>query len=520
MTPPAQDERRTPPRWVVLLLILASTTAVIYGGWLRVSSLDAAPLHADEAATGAKILSMRLEGEGYTFDPRHYHGPLLTSATIPLAKMRGETTWESLSKQTLRVVPVVFSGLTALLILAMWPTLRWGAVVAAAWFATSPLLVYFNRIYIHETLQVFAAAMFLTCGLAYAAKPRWPKAILCGLALGLMASNKETAAISVFSWCVAGVALAAIYGRSHIQPMAQIRRHGPAVLAAVITALVVMTMFYTDLGRHPAGIVDFFKTYIVYENKADHAKPASYYGWLLAWPKFRGGLWWGEGLLLLAAIFGAVLAFRGRYGGAVRFLALAALIEAAVYTCIGYKTPWLMMVCWLQVCLVAGYGVTELASKRSFFCGGLAVAFLGGALYWQAEQAGRAAHRFPVDERNPYAYVPTSKDIEKLQRWLEDLAEAYPVIRNEPLAVVGNQYWPLPWYLRSFERVGYWPELPGGATDFPLIISLPDLDNTSLDALAQSHDAVPRSLRPDTLLLVHVRKDIWADYLNPERTDD
>ncbi|MBB6431341.1 glycosyltransferase family 39 protein [Algisphaera agarilytica] len=517
----SQDDRPEPPRWIVCVLVLVTLGAAVYGGWLRVSSLDSAPLHADEAATGAKVLSMRLEGEGYVFDPRHYHGPLLTSATIPLARWRGETTWEDLTKQTLRIVPVVFSGLTVLLILLMWPSLRWGAVVAVAWVATSPFLVYYSRVYIHEPLQVFAAVMWLACALGYAAKPSWSKAVLGGLALGVMASNKETAAISVFSWCLAGVILAMVFCRSREQLAQQIRHHAPRALVAIGTALVVMTAFYTDFGRHPAGIIEFFKTYFVYETQADHSKPFSYYGWLLAWPKHRGGFWWCEGLIVLSAILGAILACRDRRAAAIRYIALSALIEVGVYSCIGYKTPWLMMVAWIQICLVAGYGVTALASRRHSMGWQLAsVLMLCGALSWQTVQAQRAAHRFPVDERNPYAYVPTSKDVEKLERWLVGLAEAYPVMREKPLAVVGDQYWPLPWYLRGFENVGYWADLPEGVSGFPLVITLPDQGDAALAELAESHDAVPRSLRADTLLLVHIRRDIWLDYLDPERDDD
>ena len=40
---------------------------------------------------------------------------------------------------------------------------------------------------------------------------------------------------------------------------------------------------------------------------------------------------------------------------------------------------------------------------------------------WQGVQAKRAAFRFASDARNPYAYVPTSKDVTRLPAFLAEL---------------------------------------------------------------------------------------------------
>lgn len=506
-----------------LLLALLAVAAVAGGFWLRTAHLDRAPMHADEAATGARVLADRLENGGYTFDPRHHHGPLLTAVTVPLAHLRGETGWDTLTKTTLRAVPAGAGVLTLLLILSTAPTLRRGdaraAVLAAVFAATSPLLVVYSRVYLHEALQGLGVVLLVVAALRYAARPAWPWALAAGAAAGLMLSNKETAVITGAAWAAAGIALAGVAvgrrGLGGLDLRRAARRHGVGVALAAATAAGVAALFYADFGRHPAGVLDFFRTFFVYETSAGHHKPFGYHAWLLAWPKFRGGFWWTEAAVLVFAGCGFVASFRDPRGGAVRFLGLAAAAEALAYSLIAYKTPWLGVVAWIQICLVAGYGGARLLSVRPVWGRWIAGAALAAAVTWQAQQAVRAAHRFPADDRNPYAYVPTSPGIEKLAPWLEELAAASPETREAPLAVVGTQVWPLPWYLRGFDRVGYWAEYLEDVADLPVVLVVPDPD-AAADApgpLDATHTALPRSLRTDTPVFVYVRHDVWSAYL-------
>jgi len=519
-TPPAAHET-TRPRTALLFALLAAA-AVIGGGWLRFAHLDRAPLHADEAATGARVLADRLEDGRYTFDPRHHHGPLLTAATVPFALLRGEADWDQLTKTTLRTVPAAAGVLTLLLILGCAPALRSGAALAAVFAATSPLLVVYHRLYLHEPIQGLSLLLLIAAGLRYAARPAWPWAIATGTAAGLMLSNKETAVITGAAWAAAGAALAISRGIRHADFRSVARRHGTGVGLAIVAGAAVAGLFYSDFGRHPTGVLDFVRTYFVYETSAAHHKPIGYYAQLLAWPKFRGGFWWTEAPVLVPAVYGLAASFRDPRGAPIRFLGLAAVAEAVAYSLIAYKTPWLAMVVWLQVCIVAGYGSVRLLSVRPVWGRGLAGVALVAALMWQSHQAVRAAHRFPADDRNPYAYVPTSPGVEKLAPWLEELAAASPAVRAAPLAVVGHNYWPLPWYLRDFDRVGYWPDYPEGVAELPLVLVVPNATTASTSdtpgPLDATHTALPRSLRTDTPVFVYVRHDVWSAYLQTQDT--
>ena len=92
-------------------------------------------------------------------------------------------------------------------------------------------------------------------------------------------------------------------------------------------------------------------------------------------------------------------------------------------------------------------------------------------------QSRQATGRLASDDRNPYAYVPTSQDIETLVPWLREVGQAAPDGPLEPVAVIGTGYWPLPWYLRSFAQIGYWQE-PQKIADkldrFPLVFAVPE----------------------------------------------
>ena len=75
-------------------------------------------------------------------------------------------------------------------------------LLAAAFLATSPLLVYYSRMFIHESLLVLfgmLALVSLTC------KPRWG---IAGILIGLMFATKESFAISIIAWSGAGVLIA------------------------------------------------------------------------------------------------------------------------------------------------------------------------------------------------------------------------------------------------------------------------------------------------------------------------
>ncbi len=486
------------------LLIACWLAVAVLGTFLRFDDLSGRPFHADEA-TGARITAHRMASTGYVFDPVHYHGPSLSAIGGVGARLQGIRTWSGLEKSTLRALPAIAGSL--LVLVPLLGRRRFGdaaMLIAATALSTSPLLVYYSRMYIHEILLALFGALALF-QLA-SAKRWWP----AGIWIGMMFATKETFAISMLAWTAAG---AVLYGLGLIRrqvpaPQELWKHHGRQAGLAVGLALLTSLAFYTNGFTHWQGAVDSVRTYFVYEPVEGHDKPWHYYLQLLLAPRELAAAWWFEttvALPALAALTGSLCArsMSPATRAAIQFLALAALLHLLIYSVIAYKTPWLMVLPWVHVCLLAGFVVTIPLPHR-FAKVGVAAALVA-CFASQFLQSRRATGRFASDERNPYAYVPTSEDIESLPAWFSSLDEALPERSVEPIGVVGDDYWPLPWYLRHYDQVGYWTSPPESLERLPLVLATADLTTV----LASTHIPVPRGLRTDSPLIVWVRTDFW-----------
>lgn len=500
-----------------LLIIVTWIGIVILSLTLRLQNLEERPIHADEA-TGARILAGQLAGEDYQFDPQHFHGPLLSLSSQPIARSRSETSWSELSTTTLRLSTVI-AGLLVVFTPLLWRRSigSWGALAAAALLASSPLMVYYNRMYIHESLLTLFAMLACAAVLRLTEQPGKRIAIASGLCIGLMFATKETFAISILAWLPA---VGLCYWRQqandarHLCPNLRIYLLPSVCLA--ITAAFTAAYFYSDGFRSMQGIIDAVRTYFVYETTAGHEKDMGYYLKLLIWPKQQLGIWWTEVLIALLAVIAVAFAVVKRVPNpAVLFLAVATVCHFIIYSCIGYKTPWLMMVPWAHACLLAGYVFSYFPNlkTRSRFL--LTLLLLTGLAY-QTKQSIHASGRLANDSRNPYAYVPTSKDAAKVERWLHELRALPDGPTLTPIGVIGQGYWPLPWYLRTFETIGYWPTPIQDITDLPIIFAMPAQAQACDNLLGATHTKLPRGLRANVAVTLYLRNDIWQHWM---RTD-
>ncbi len=434
-------------------------------------------------------------------------------AAEQFARWRGETSWNTLTASTLRIGVACSGLLTVLLALCFRPLLCRGAGLgAAACVATSPLLVYYSRMFIHEMPFTLFGMLSLLALLALLEHPRLLYATLLGAGMGLMASTRETVVISLFAW---GIASLAWLKQTHPHETAgALARHVwevkvPLLVFSLTLCLALIVLHYSDFLRHPEGFFDFFVTFFMYSPVAGHEKPAGYFFELLAWPKRSGGVWWTEAGVLILAVYGYLRCPPGTCRVACRFLVHSGLLHLAVYSAIAYKTPWLSCLGWVHFCLAAGVGMVQALADARGRSKGIVGAVLAVFLLWQATQSVRALGRFAADDRNPYAYVPTSADVVRMADWLEALATRQPELAEEPVSVIGTAYWPLPWYLRSFERVGYWPEFPEDAGSRPLLLIVSPEGVPGTDPVSTTHTLFPRGLRHEVPVTVAVRNDIW-----------
>lgn len=406
----------------------------------------------------------------------------------------GEKTFEELDIRTLRGVAVLCGSLVILLPLLLR---RWmgetGALLGALFLATSPLLGFYSRVFIHEPLLAFFAAAALACLGWWMHRPTRLAAVCGGLALGLMAATKETFAIAACSWLIGLL----------------VSRARPSLRQIGVAAAFSLAAFFATLVAAYDNPLHFFSTYTGYATDPGHAKPLHYYWELLIAPKHRPPQWWTEAGVGLFAVVGAWTGWRGA-NPFLRMLTVSAAVQFALYSAISYKTPWLMMVPWMQVCLLAGAGAAAVMQTRRV--AGLALA--AAVVFFQIQQTYAAAFRFPNDSRNPMVYAATSSDIGQLRNRLHALKKNSPAFREERMAVLGSGYWPLPWYLRDTIPAGYFETMPEDLETFAVVIAMPEMAEASGQRLAATHVAFFQGLRHEVPVTVFVRKDIRAGELS------
>lgn len=335
--------------------------------------------------------------------------------------------------------------------------------------------------------------------------------LLTGLFLGLMQATKETAVITFAAWAVAlGIPL--LLHRKRV-PWRALLLH--AMLTALAAAVVSAT-FYSSMFTHARGPLDSVLTYFHFADRAGgqgHEKPWHYYLSILVWHR-AGGFRSSELFILALAALGAALSFLLRRADPAktrlgRFLAVSCLLLFSAYSVIPYKTPWLMMGFVQGAILLAGVAAALLWDRwrHPVFRIALALLLLAGSVDL-ARTAHTGSTRYGADDRNPYAYSHTSSDCLRLADRMEGVAALHPEGYGMTVKVMAEEFWPLPWYLRRFDRVGYWAEVPDDPVA-PVVITSPGLADEVETRLGDGYVADLAGLRPQVFLVAYIREDLW-----------
>ncbi|MFQ5654749.1 MAG: flippase activity-associated protein Agl23 [Planctomycetota bacterium] len=521
----------------VLLLVVVAVAAA-----MRLPDLGRRPMHGDEAVQAFKLKELWEEGK-LPYDPRQYHGPTLSYLTLAGIRLTGVADFAEIDSAHLRLVPVLFSLGTLLLLLLLFDGLGRGAALCAALLAAlSPAMTFYSRYFIHESLLVFLTLAAIAAGWRFSQSGRLGWALLAGAALGLMHATKETCVIA-FGCMAAALMIARVWGsrgdgattpatrsreatltRSH-GDRTQSRARLPHIGAALLAAACVSALLYSGFFSNPSGPLDSLRAYASYLDRAGggdlHRHPWHYYLDILLFRGSGPGPAWSEGLIVALAVVGAA-ATVARWGiewaqlHFLRFLLPYALLMTAAYAVIPYKTPWCLLQFLTPLILLAGTGAVALlrwppgAGLR--LAAGAALLVAASHLGWQAE---RASHRFAADARNPYAYAQPHGDVARLGAWIDRLSAAHPDGRRMPVKVIAEDPWPLPWYLRRLEAVGYWEEPPEDPSA-PVVIFDVRLGSTIEEWLPGGSVAASYGLRPGALLQVHVEASLLEAFTRTE----
>jgi uncharacterized protein (TIGR03663 family) len=513
------------------LLILAAT---IFAAILRVPRLEQRPMHGDEAVHAMKFRDL-LEKGLYIYDPNEYHGPTLNYLTLIPAWLSSAKKLTEVNEFTLRIVPVFFGVLLILLLLLVTDGLGPGATVCAAVLtAISPAMVFYSRYYIHEMLLVCFTFGAIACGYRYTQNRNAAWAVLTGTFGGLMHATKETCIIAFGSMLLALWLMLLIRQRKGGSTLIEtIRAIKPShLIAAVVVGAIVSTLFYSSFLSNPHGVLDSFRTYATYFDRAGanqlHEHPWYYYLKMLIYFRFADGPIWSEALIVLLSVVGLVAILTKKGLPAVnihllRFTAFYTLSMTLLYSIIRYKTPWCMLGFLHGMILLAGVGAVALVKLAPNVLPRLIVLclLLEGSIHlgWQAYLCN---YKYYADCRNPYVYAHPTTDVFTIEKQLTQYARVHGAGYDMPIQVIcpGDDYWPLPWYLRRFTNVGWLSKVPDDIA--PLIIASPAVEADLTDKLYAQTRPEKRQLymylfdepyyiwlRPKVKLKGFVRKDLW-----------
>ncbi|MFC1782385.1 flippase activity-associated protein Agl23 [Planctomycetota bacterium] len=512
---------------------------------LRLPQLSLRPMHTDEAVHAVKFGELLEEGQ-YRYDPYEYHGPTLYYLTLFTAWLSGAHNLSELTEHTLRIITAIFGVGTILFFLLLADGLgRTAAFFGALLTAISPVMVFYSRYYIHETLLVFFSFLVIAAAWRYRQSNSVGWLLLAGAGIGFIHATKETCII-VYGAMVASLLLCRIgKGQNEILRGAQNGTSSPNddkvkkgktgsiikgkhLIAALLVGMVVSFLLYSSFFTNLQGPRDSLRTYATYLGRADgrgvHDHPWYYYLKMLIYTKDAPGPWWSEGLIMVLALVGFMAAIIGK-GIAksnirlLRFIAFYTLMMTAAYSIIPYKTPWCMLGFLHGMIILAGVGAVVLVRMMPIMSGRVIISLLliAGAFHL-THQAYRANFRFFADQRNPYVYAHTVSDVKRLAGLIQDIASAYPAGNDLPIKVIAeaDNYWPLPWYLRKFPQTGYWRQAPQDVNE-PLVIVGPVWQPSIEEKLEGAYHPEYYGLRPTVQLKVFIRNDLWEAFIKQQQ---
>ncbi len=501
-------EARRRWRWLAIaVLVLAAV--------LRLWQLDLRPPHFDEGVNGMFIDRMQASGY-YKYDPKNYHGPLHFYALFLFKTLLGRDLW------ALRL-PTALISLAAVALALKFSRFfgRPVALLAALGLALSPACVYYGRDAIHESWLLFFLLLTL-----YGIYGLWRdngRRDLWALALGLtgMVLTKETYIIHVTCFLAAGCVLF-LWEKlfpSHLSPGRPPAsewnwRDGLAV-AAVCLGLIVL--FYSGTFFNLSGLQGLFTTFTSWAQKSVEGE-----GHRKFWHYWLRLLWWREAWALAGLACGVAWVAWSRRDWQLRYLAIYGTGALVAYSIVPYKTPWCILSILWPFYFLAAAALVALArlGRAGTVVAALALVGLAG---WTARQTWVLNFRHFADEDEPYSYVQTSTQAERLTAPLLALARENRTNYHRSGLVLSNSPHPLPWILGDFTGVGYF-YLPRKPTEYNVDFLIVGEDRTSevetrlTDRYYRENDILLRpALGPMTLYL---RASVFARLMPPGRVPE
>jgi uncharacterized protein (TIGR03663 family) len=415
---------------------------ILAGAVLRVLLLDTKPAHFDEGINGWFVDQMTKTGF-YKYDPTNYHGPLHFYVLFISQTLFGRNLW------ALRIPVVLASIFCIRLTLNFEPMVgrtvsRWAALA----MAVSPAYVFYGRYSIHEVWLVLFSMLFIL-GLLGLWKFGTSGYLWCaGMGIAGMILTKETYIIHL--GCAAIAVLVAwvthkIVRANGTKPAEQTWSYLDLSLIVGV-GLVAIVFFYSGTFYNwPEGVKGLYRTFAAWfqTGAKGNGHEKEWWYWLMLIGRYE--------LAIAVALVTSLLclAFRDIL---LRYLAIYGVGTLMGYSIVAYKTPWCIISIVWPLLFIFGAALLFAPERHRRIASIAAGALLAISLV----QSIRLNFFRQTTDTEPYVYVQTYNDIDKLTKPLLKLAKRNPANYQLVGHMIRTSAYPLPWILGDFPRIGYY----------------------------------------------------------------
>ncbi|HSK74790.1 MAG TPA: hypothetical protein VK892_24035, partial [Pyrinomonadaceae bacterium] len=276
------------------------------------------------------------------------------------------------------------------------------------------------------------------------------------------------------------------------------------ILAATAAIFIyVGVLFFSSFFTYPEGVSGAFEAYTVWTKTGskDHTQNG-----FLAYAKWLFKI---ESPILILAAVGTLLALlkaRHRFAIFTGFWAFGLFLA---YTIIPYKTPWLALSFILPMCIVAGYGINELAAAKDILLK-LIAALLAvvsvGILAFQTYDLNFVSYD---DDSMPYVYAHTRRGYLDLIKKIEYYAEKSGEGKEAAIEIVSPDYWAMPWDLRNYKSASFHGRIVPANTAEMIVAKKGDQNDQVIKEYSAHYRYIGEyPLRPGVDLMLLVRRDL------------
>ncbi len=537
------------------IIYLAFFLPLVVAGLMRYWDIDLRPFHSDEGVNSFFLRNL-YDKNHYHYDPANYHGPFLYYIGLIPFYILG------MSDFSFRLLPALFGVMVIALLYPLRKRLGWvGLLTSGLLIAVSPADSFFARDTIHETYLVFFSLATVVSFFLYGESRKSRYIYFAAASMAFTITVKETYIITfavftisfagayIFEWILTyfnkgeeyringegnrrGNTRAPYLKTVFISFIKECWQKKYIILIGLGIFVLINFLLYSSFFTYYKGVKGILTTLMIWTDTGTHgagghAKPFIYYFTILR--KY-------ELPILVLGVCGILYSFKTKQKFAV-FVGLWSFFMFLIYSMIPYKTPWLVINFTIPLAVSAGIFVNGMYGLLTGRGGDSATKELlvNGNIRRNEEvvnckSTGRAwclilyyivyvsifgffCYQSVIfnfydydDDRNELVYVQTSRDIYNLIDTLEELSDVAG--KDMVINVVGDSYWPLPWYLREFKNAKFWGKMISNPSS-AVILARKNQTKELEKKLKGSYKTRLFEMRPSVWFVAHIQKGLY-----------